>query len=866
MTHPRYFLPVSHHTRSPFNRGKLGGEQESSRRALHPGDSSDDDYVMVTPGAHPSLQRGVLRSAPATGAGDSSDLSDDVDDTPISRIRIPRAPRSGGGGSANGGGGNSAGGFRSNAHVAAAAAGVCPTPYGVAAAAMAGGRGVSGGVGDVSTSRRSERSTRDRDRPPSGRSTSGGYKGAQLSGGNSAFIITAPTDRTATRDMAARESLLRFEVERLRVQATSLAAENDGMRGQMDAMRRVFAESEGSFVLQSHELDRLREKALGEGATRAAELEDQCDRQRRMLQELAVASEALAKDNVLLSSELVAVRDRGEEAESKVSVLTERLTSAQRLYLAGQRSLERVEEMHSTARDTQRERRLEELLTPEILTKSRPPTSYPIPDSIPLAMIPRLDNRIAGGSLGAGSMGGTGSQKAIPGGLFQERQKLHEQVTSLRRHLDKATRRVGELEDERSKVATGAAEARKGVFALSNRQQQQLTGALRRLQWLVERTAQLEADVAEKDEYVASLERRLLTQHKAMSGMVSRGAGVGRGSSNGRTAGSGGGSGGRAAGAARFRGGKDSGDVAYSSLRAGGTATCIGGGFGGVHTGVHHGQTVTAAGGRGGGWLSGADGRTPAAREAMGLARRAMAEAEPGRSFIATGSVQTSEDESEAEDEDTSDGSSGGDHGGGGDGSDNRAAPRHAHFCDDRENSGRDGNEEPAPAPARSGKLEMDIEISDDDSDDEYGGDVRGNNRHNNNDNGRSGGGGLGGRGESLAKTKKKPTWGANKPTPGGSRSPRVLRESTSKVLDSILRFEPGGKSRRAAISSPGGGGGEGGVGEGGVDREGIVGASLVAPSQDDLSLVGIQDYITQLQALHDKSGWLATSDAVEHR
>jgi uncharacterized membrane protein YgcG len=292
----------------------------------------------------------------------------------------------------------------------------------------------------------------------------------------------------------------------LRVQAVSLAAENDGMRAQMDAMRRVYAESEGSFVLQSHELDRLREKALGEGAERAAELEDQCDRQRRMLQELAVASEALAKDNVLLSSELVALRDRGEEAESKVGLLTERLVSAQKLYLAGQRSLERAEEMHSTSRDTQWERRLEELLTPEILTKSRPPASYPMPDSVPLAMIPRLDNNAYNGGRGgaAGSMGsgggggggvGGGGQKVIPGGLFQERQKLQEQVTSLKRLLDKASRRVGELEDEKTKMLFSAAESRKGVTALSTRQQQQLTGALRRLQWLVERTASLEADV-----------------------------------------------------------------------------------------------------------------------------------------------------------------------------------------------------------------------------------------------------------------------------------------------------------------------------------------------------------------------------------
>ena len=67
--------------------------------------------------------------------------------------------------------------------------------------------------------------------------------------------------------------------------------------------------------MESRELDRLREKAIDEGAVRAAELEDQCERQRRMLQELAVASEALAKDNVLLSTELVSVRDRGDDAE-----------------------------------------------------------------------------------------------------------------------------------------------------------------------------------------------------------------------------------------------------------------------------------------------------------------------------------------------------------------------------------------------------------------------------------------------------------------------------------------------------------------------------------------------------------------------
>ena len=69
-----------------------------------------------------------------------------------------------------------------------------------------------------------------------------------------------------------------------------------------------------------------------------------------MLQELAVASEALAKDNVLLSTELVSVRDRGDDAERHAAELTERLRSAQRLYLAGQRTLERAEETGGAGR------------------------------------------------------------------------------------------------------------------------------------------------------------------------------------------------------------------------------------------------------------------------------------------------------------------------------------------------------------------------------------------------------------------------------------------------------------------------------------------------------------------------------------
>ena len=65
--------------------------------------------------------------------------------------------------------------------------------------------------------------------------------------------------------------------------------------------------------------------------------------------------------------------------------LTERLSAAQRLYLAGQKSLERAEELReATNGGGALERKLDALLTPEMLARSRPPPSYPVPHALPL--------------------------------------------------------------------------------------------------------------------------------------------------------------------------------------------------------------------------------------------------------------------------------------------------------------------------------------------------------------------------------------------------------------------------------------------------------------------------------------------------
>lgn len=450
-------------------------------------------------------------------------------------------------------------------------------------------------------------------------------------------------DPSLTKQLAHKEAALRFELERMRAQNATFLAENDGLRARLEDARRRFTATEGDFVLQSHELDRARERALGEGARRVAELEDRCDRQRRTLQELAVASEALAKDNVVLSNELVALRDSNEENETKVRELTARLSSAQRLYLAGQKSLERAEELReATAGGSELERKLDALLTPEMLARSRPPPSYPAPLALP------VDGSSSSGVQGGhdGVQGGGGGQR-IPGSLISDRQRVAEENSKLRARLEKAERRVVELGAE-SREANGAlAELRKATANASRRHNAQLTGALRRLQWLVERQGRLEAECEEKDAYAKSLERRLLSQHKTLRGVASA---AGKGGSGGARAGGAakGASSGRSTameGAQRGKGGGGGG----RGLRASAAALLRT-----PETPPERRRFDTTSRYRagGGGWVTGAGRRTPEARAAIALSRRAMAMNASPVSAPAPGDRSDDSDDSDRSDAD----------------------------------------------------------------------------------------------------------------------------------------------------------------------------------------------------------------------
>jgi hypothetical protein len=251
---------------------------------------------------------------------------------------------------------------------------------------------------------------------------------------------------------------------------------------------------------------------VGEGAARAARLEERCERQRRALRELAVASEALAKDNVLLSSELVALRDRGDDAEAQAATLAERLDSARRLYLANQKSFARAEETRGVLPDGRWEKKLNQLLTADVLAKSKPPPAYPMDRARgPLGELSGLS--VSGND-------GTGSGKCVPGALVQERRRLHDENASLRKELNKARAEIVSLREKRLLTNAELASARREWGSKTRVSQARLAGAARRLRWLVERVEKLEGSAAEKDAYAASLERRLLAQHETLGKMT----------------------------------------------------------------------------------------------------------------------------------------------------------------------------------------------------------------------------------------------------------------------------------------------------------------------------------------------------------
>ena len=334
-------------------------------------------------------------------------------------------------------------------------------------------------------------------------------------------------DLELTRDLAKRESALRFgwsagarargsdrgERDVPRVGGTAASSRRRGCRGSL-RVAEPRARPPGA-------------QAVGDGAAQVARLEEQCARQRRMLRELAVASEALAKDNVLLSSELVALRDRGDEAESLAETLSERLRAARKLYLANQKSLARAEETRVSLPDGRWEKKLDQLLTADVLARSKPPPAFPA--EVPTRAARR--RRDVGVERPGAIRGGSFGPRAKP-----SRARSCRSAGSCTRRTPRCARAWPRRARRRPSCASGgrSPEPTSPPRGRRRRQGADAAGAAggRRAAPVVAGGARGRAGGvrAEKDAYAASLERRLLAQHKtvgAMTRAAARGARAG---------------------------------------------------------------------------------------------------------------------------------------------------------------------------------------------------------------------------------------------------------------------------------------------------------------------------------------------------
>ncbi|KAK9830254.1 hypothetical protein WJX72_010592 [[Myrmecia] bisecta] len=222
-------------------------------------------------------------------------------------------------------------------------------------------------------------------------------------------------------------------------------------------------------------------------AARVAELEDQTERQRRALSELAVAAEELANDNVALSAEVLQLRDEKKGSREAMAALEDRVVNLQELYLRGLEAASLAPP--ASAREALQQRALDELATPEILAASRPPRDFPLPEGPPsTAIVPALHEIEA---------------------LRRERDMLIAQVKAL-------GERTAQLDTENGDLVQQCAAQKRAVHEASTLGQNRLVGAMRRIQYLVAKVAERDDTIKEKSKYIVRLETRLLAQHKTM--------------------------------------------------------------------------------------------------------------------------------------------------------------------------------------------------------------------------------------------------------------------------------------------------------------------------------------------------------------
>ena len=170
---------------------------------------------------------------------------------------------------------------------------------------------------------RSSRSTRDGALQHRSRSLGRGKPREALLG---THCLGESTTAHRTQDHAAAE---RHEdgwaVSRLEVRCAALAAENDSLRACLTDVTDNNAALHAALAAREQALARAERGGAQEAAQQRAEVEHQVSRYKQMLHELARSAETLSRDNVVLSTEVVQLRVRCQDARDEGSVMEARV-------------------------------------------------------------------------------------------------------------------------------------------------------------------------------------------------------------------------------------------------------------------------------------------------------------------------------------------------------------------------------------------------------------------------------------------------------------------------------------------------------------------------------------------------------------
>jgi chromosome segregation ATPase len=120
-----------------------------------------------------------------------------------------------------------------------------------------------------------------------------------------------------------------WEVSRLQVRCASLAAENDRLRAGLHDAAEATASLQAALRDREDAQRRKASAAVKANMTGMAEAQAQVEKYKGMLHELAASAETLSKDNVVLSTEVMQLRERCREERVQGGALESRVGKLQ---------------------------------------------------------------------------------------------------------------------------------------------------------------------------------------------------------------------------------------------------------------------------------------------------------------------------------------------------------------------------------------------------------------------------------------------------------------------------------------------------------------------------------------------------------